>query len=384
MSVVHAVASERDSAPEYFSLPQEYYVSEEWYRRDLEVVLRPKWLFAGHTSTIPNAGDYFLFHLGDDSFIIIRQDDGSTRALANTCRHRGSPICLDQTGQGKKRLTCPYHAWSYGLNGDLRVAPRMQSNLDKSQYGLKQAAVEVWNGMIFVCAGVADPVPLAERMRDMDLSPWKLEDSRVAADETFDIPVNWKLVTENFWECYHCSIAHPELCAVYDPNASAPEVEEPDPAADLSDYVRSAADTLRPGVRSYTLTGERAVARPLGDAQQLPPEHDSLMFAFPNFNTVAIQDYFLTFSWLPRGPQLTQFRATWSVHKDAVEGRDYDLENLKALFRVTALEDIALATMSRAGVNSSTYEPGPYNRGLEAAVISWMRVYHHLHETHGG
>ena len=376
--------------PEYFSLPQEYYTSDKWFERDLDVIFRRRWLFAGHASTIPNPGDYFLFDLRDDSYVVIRQADGTIRALANVCRHRGSRICAEQTGQGKKRLTCPYHSWSYSLDGSLQTAPRMQAEFDKSQYPLKPAWVDEWYGMVFVCLGEERPVPLAERFRDDDLSPWKLEATKVAADETFDVAADWKLVSENFIECYHCSVAHPELCKVFDPGFSVVGERRLSNSNEVPSTVRETADdyfsfsadgTLRPGAQSFTIDGSYAVSKLLGDPDQPPPERDAGLFSFPNFNTVAVPDYFLTFSWLPTGPRSTRFRATWVVHQDAGEGRDYDVEGLKALFKVTAQEDVGLSALGQQGVNAGAYEPGPYNERLEAAVISWMRVYHSLHEN---
>lgn len=385
-------AAPASARPEYFSLPQEYYITPEWYERDLEVVFRSRWLFAGHASSIPDEGDYFLFELGPDSYVVVRQADGTIRALANVCRHRGSRICTEASGKGKKRLTCPYHAWSYGLDGSLRTAPRMQADLDKSQHGLKRAWVDEWYGMVFVCLADERPEPLASRFEGVDLGPWGLGATKVAADETFDVAADWKLVSENFIECYHCAVAHPELCQVFDPNFSVVGEKRLGNTREIPSKVRETSDdyfsfsadgTLRPGARSFTMDGEYAVSRLLGDSGDPPPERDSGLFSFPNFNTVAVPDYFLTFSWLPVGPRASRFRATWLVHEDAEEGRDYDVEHLKALFRVTAQEDVDLSVLGQQGINGHAYEPGPYNERLEAAVISWMRVYHSLHEQAG-
>ena len=376
-----------DDAPEYFSLPQEYYTGE-WHELDLEVIFRRRWLFAGHASSIPNPGDYFLFELGDDSYIVVRDADGTINALANVCRHRGSRICAEPSGEGKKRLTCPYHAWSYGLDGSLRTAPRMQEEFDKSQYQLRRAWVDEWYGMVFVCLDRERPEPLANRFDGVDLGPWRLDATKVAADETYEVAADWKLVSENFIECYHCSVNHPELCQVFDPGDSVVGEKRLSDASEIPSRVRetdddyfsfSAEGTLRPGAQSFTMDGEYAVSKLLGDPGDPPPERDSGLFSFPNFNTVAVPDYFLTFSWLPAGPRATRFRATWVVHEDAEEGRDYDAEQLKALFEVTAQEDVDLSALGQQGVNGAAYEPGPYNERLEAAVISWMRVYHSLH-----
>src|SRR5262249_11481394 len=139
-----------------FSLPQEFYTSEEVFRLELERVFRQRWLFAGYTCQLPRAGDYFTFEIGDDSLIVIRDDEGAVRAHVNTCRHRGSRVCTEPAGHVGK-LICPYHQWVYERNGRLVGARWMGADFDKSQYPLHSAHVRVLAGLIYVCLAEEPP-----------------------------------------------------------------------------------------------------------------------------------------------------------------------------------------------------------------------------------
>lgn len=384
-----ATADSVSTPPEFSALNGAYYLTEDWYQRDLERIFYKQWLFAGHGTSIPEPGDYFAFELGTESLIVVRQKDGGVKAFYNLCRHRGTRICPEknrEVGHVKKDFVCLYHGWSYKLDGSLGNAPKMPSDFDKSAYGLKEAHVEEWNSLIFLSLADGEPPQrISERFKEVDITRYGLGDSKVVADMTYEIDANWKLVSENFIECYHCSIVHPELCSVYDPHDSvvgekltdriAAQAELPPPAETYHAF--SLDGFLRPGRESLTMSGRPAVKRLLGDAAN-PPANNGALYAFPNFDFGILPDYFLVQSWLPISPTKTVFRNTYSVHKDAVEGEDYDLEELVALMDVTSREDLDICAQQDV-VASRAYEPGPYNPTLEAGVVEWMRTYHHIH-----
>ncbi|HWI71024.1 MAG TPA: aromatic ring-hydroxylating dioxygenase subunit alpha [Baekduia sp.] len=385
-----AVATDTSTAPpEFFPLNGEYYLTDEWYQRDLEQIFYKQWLFAGHGTTIPEPGDYFVFELGTESIIVARQNDGGVKAFHNLCRHRGTRICPERNrekGHLKKDFVCLYHGWSYKLDGALGNAPKMPEDLDKSKFGLKEAHCDEWNSLIFISLADGEPpATISQRFTEVDISAYDLPNSKVVADMTYEIDANWKLVSENFIECYHCSIVHPELCHVYDPHDSvvgeklsdriAAQNELP-PAAETY-HAFSLDGFLRPGRESLTMSGRPAVKRLLGDPTN-PPTKNGALYAFPNFDFGILPDYFLVQSWLPISPTKTVFRNTFSVNKDAVEGEDYNVDELVALMDVTSREDLDI-TAQQDVVQSRAYEPGPYNPTLEAGVVEWMRSYHHIH-----
>ena len=193
------------------SLAQAFYCDPAIYRRDLERVFMASWLYAGHISEVQKPGDYFLFEVGDESVIVVRGRDGEIRALVNVCRHRGSRVCVEQQGSAK-RFMCPYHAWTYDLDGRLVAARLMPEGFDKAAHGLTQLHVRVFEGFIFVnFADQPDDFAALEEDLAPRLKPYHFDKAKVAFRELFKIQSNWKLMTENYLECYHCSPAHPEF-----------------------------------------------------------------------------------------------------------------------------------------------------------------------------
>lgn len=367
------------------ALTGDHYVSEDWYKADLDVIFYKQWLFAGHGTEIPNKGDFFAFSVGTENVIVTRQADGSLKALHNVCRHRGTRICVEEQGTAGRTFSCPYHAWSYGVDGKLIGAPQMPGNFDKSEYGLKEAWVEEFQTLIFVNFSEEKPKPISEDFADVDLSLWALDDSKVVKELTYEIEANWKLVSENFIECYHCTVVHPELCAIYDPALSVVGERVSDLQHVITDedvpdtyHEFSVEGFLRPGMRSLTMDGKLAVAKQMGRDGKHPTTAGAL-YAFPNFTIGLSPDHMLTQSWFPVSPTRTRFRQTFVVHKDAEPGVDFDVDKLVQLMDITAKEDLDVCGLQDV-VASRAYEPGPYHPDLELAVINWMKTYHHLHE----
>ena len=194
-----------------FSLPQAFYVDDELFEADLEAVFGTDWIFACNGCEIPKPGDYLTLEIGRNSVIVLRSRDGEVRAFHNTCRHRGSRICLTEKGRAS-RLVCPYHQWVYELDGRLLNARQMPEGFDKSGYGLKPARVEVVCGLVYVSIG--DDPPSLARYRDAVtpyIAPHRPDRTKVAFEMTIIEEANWKLVIENNRECYHCAANHPEL-----------------------------------------------------------------------------------------------------------------------------------------------------------------------------
>ncbi len=199
-------------------LPNAAYWSKDWLELEQERVFRRSWVFAGAEAEIPNTGDIKPVEIGGAPLVIVRDKDGSVRGFHNVCRHRGAKLVQDKCN--KSSITCPYHAWNYALNGDLRSRPHFHGpdKLDKFENGggekldLIFVRVEVWNGCIFVnVSGNAEPVtdwlePLLRRTPNYDFSS-----IRWAGKLEFEIKTNWKLVYENYMEGYHVFSVHPGL-----------------------------------------------------------------------------------------------------------------------------------------------------------------------------
>jgi choline monooxygenase len=206
------------------TLPYRWYADDEILRREHELIFDPSWQYVGHTGQAPEPGTFFTARCGRTPVVVTRARDGELRAFLNVCRHRGFPLA---EGSGKREtLQCPYHAWTYGLDGTLRAAPRSDelADFDRCKLGLVQVAVGTWGPFVFVNAS-PDPEPLADALGSM---PAQVAELGLDVDDLVfytrweaELEANWKVVCENFLECYHCSVAHPQLAEMLDVSVDA-------------------------------------------------------------------------------------------------------------------------------------------------------------------
>jgi phenylpropionate dioxygenase-like ring-hydroxylating dioxygenase large terminal subunit len=361
-------------------LSREYYTSEGWYERDLERVFRQRWLFAGHASEVSDPGQFFTFELGTDSVIVSRANSGELKAFHNVCRHRGSRVCQESAGH-VKGFRCPFHGWSYGLDGTLKVASKMPPEFDKSSFPLRPVWLEEWNGLCFISLADERPGSVSEALASADFSDYGLARTKVIADRVYHTAANWKLVAETFGECYHCAINHPGMCRVLDPFGDIEAWDDADAvneSPDDGDYVLYTPDVtpaMIHGAVTMSTDGQLVCQRRLG-ALDRPQSENAGVFWFPNFGMFAQPDYAITFSWLPTSPTTTIFRSTWSVHEDAVEGQDYDPENVAEFEHQINVEDTDLCGVVQLGVSSQAYDnSAPYHPVFEAPLRGYMRTY---------
>jgi Rieske 2Fe-2S family protein len=356
-----------------FSLPQAFYVDPGVFERDLDL-LAGRWTFAVHASELAEAGDWATVELGRESAIVARADDGVLRAFANVCRHRGSRICSEARGRSGF-LTCPYHAWSYGLDGRLRHAREMPEGFDPASHGLKALPLSEIGGLVFV-AFDDDPPDLGAAACALApmLALFDWASARVALRRSYRVAANWKLVMENYHECYHCAPAHPEfarLHALARPNTRVLS-GEPDPASGLADFEdwgtegrdREAARVMRSFLLPGLVTGSRdgsRLAPPMGEGGA---RQDGLVvFAEVGMLAafLAYPDHGVIYRFVPRDTRATDMEVIWLVSGEAQAGRDYDPEALAWLWDVTSLEDRRIIERNQAGVRSRWYEPGPFS-----------------------
>jgi Rieske 2Fe-2S family protein len=188
-------------------LAQEYYTSSSIFGTEMEAILSKKWLCAGHHSQIPDPGSYFVFEIGNESLIITRDRTGGIRAFFNICRHRGARVCTEAQGRFVGGIQCPYHAWTYGLDGKLIGAPHMDEveGFERSDFPLRPVPVAVWEGLIFINL-TPDPVPFESDFTPLigKFSRWHLAQLQRVHQTVYEVDANWKLLFQNYSECYHC------------------------------------------------------------------------------------------------------------------------------------------------------------------------------------
>jgi phenylpropionate dioxygenase-like ring-hydroxylating dioxygenase large terminal subunit len=211
------------------TLPARWYVEAEVFQAEKERIFHRSWQYVGHTGQVSSVGDFFTTLLGDIPVVVVRDSENAIRAFANVCRHRGSEVVLECAGN-RKTLQCHYHGWTYNLNGTLRNAPREneQREFAKERLGLAPFEVETWGPLIFV-----NPAPAATPLRDVigelpqifERVGIDFAQMRMLRRDVYEIAANWKIVVENFNECYHCPIAHPKFSEVIDTNAYRVEAD---------------------------------------------------------------------------------------------------------------------------------------------------------------
>lgn len=361
-----------------YALAREFYVCDEVFERDMDLLLG-RWTCVGHASEVPAVGDYLVVELGLESAIVVRGEDGALRALNNVCRHRGSRIRPPGAGHAAV-LTCPYHAWSYRLDGRLRAAREMPEGFDPGQYALKPWPIAVIGGLILISSSDTPPrLDAIEAALGAMTARYGWEEARIAHRKTYAVAANWKLAMENYHECYHCAVAHPEFSvhhALANPKGRAlrsdGDVEVWGADADGREVARMMASALMRGARTGSADG--ALVAPLMDREG--GEAGECLFAEAGFLSafLAYADHGVIYRFIPRATLLTEMEVIWLVRDDAVEGRDYDLSVLTWLWDVTSLADKKIIEMNQAGVRSRFFEPGPYSL-MEPGTAAYTARY---------
>ena len=378
------------------TLPGACYVDPDLYRLDLERIWYREWIFVAHTVEVPERGSYVTAAVGDHQIVIVRGGDDRIRALHNVCRHRGSLVCSDVSGIARHRLVCPYHQWSYELDGKLARTRSAGDDVDVDSLGLLPVACEVaGDSMIFVSFADAPPdfAPM-RTLTDEYLAPFELGTAQIAARSVTVEEANWKLVMENNRECHHCRGNHPELCTSF---PEAPLHTGGATAADAralervvargaahglpSDFIaspdhqfRAMRMPLKGDTRSMTADGAPAVNRRFGN---LPDVNlgDVLLYHYPTCWNHFMADHAVTFRMLPLGPTRTQLTTTWLVPAGASRGADYEVDELTRVWTITNAQDTELVERTQRGVRSPAYRPGPYAPVDELGVIQFVDWY---------
>lgn len=340
------------------------YHSPEHYALELERFFRPDWRFVCHVSELAEPGSYMSYELDRDSVIVVRTSEGEINAFHNVCRHRGAPLVRESRGQCQGSLVCPFHGWRYGLDGRLRTAPLMHDGFDRSGLDLKPAWVETWNGFVFVCVGSRRPSPISERLAGADFSGYDMDRLKVVWEREDIVEANWKIAWEGGIECYHCPMNHPGLMKVtpfddYGDQLNASRICEYDYIPDRPSFPEFQDDPSKNGIRhaDNPARSSTVVQWHLGVFELFVGHRGAGAAAFR-----------------PLGPTRTAIRMIQLVPVDAVEGVDYTMERLR-LGATVRDEDNTLVELVQKGVTSSAFEPGPFNRDLEAGNRVFTEVY---------
>jgi Rieske 2Fe-2S family protein len=336
------------------TLPACYYTDAELFRREMAAFFFEGWFCAGRADVIPNAGDYFLREIAGESLIIVRSDAGSVEAFYNVCRHRGTRLCSKPEGSFAGRIQCPYHGWSYGLDGRLLGAPHMESSVFRHlDYPLHKLHTGLWDGHIFLNAQ-PHPEPLAAQLADLParFAAWRMTELRLQKRIVYDIQANWKLVVANYNECLHCPVLHPALNRLTDYLGSDNQTPQPT-------YMGGSMG-FRGGAETMSIDGcrRRDYLPGLSETERKKVCYFSI---YPNLLLSLHPDYMMIHTLWPSAVDRTQIICEWYFHPEELAKADFVSDDAIEFWDITNREDWRIVELSQAGIQSRAYTPGPYS-----------------------
>jgi Rieske 2Fe-2S family protein len=339
-----------------FTLPARYYTDATLFDRDVETFFRRMWVCVGRLEEIPLDGSFITRDLGGDNLILLRTGAGdNVRAFHNLCRHRGTRLCAERDGRLQGSIQCPYHAWTYGFDGQLIGAPHMDGSpgFSRADFPLLACRAEVWDGHIFVCLDDSAP-DLATQLADLPpkFAPWQIGRLRRGARREYDVAANWKLIVQNYNECLHCPNLHPQL-------------------NQLSHYLSGENEPLRrtymggrmdlnDGVQTMSADGlcRRDYLPGLSDGDRRRVYYYSV---FPNLLLAPHPDYVMTHTLWPLAPNRTRVVCEWHFHPDQLNAPGFVCDDVTEFWDMTNRQDWHVCELAQAGTSSRAYQPGPYS-----------------------
>jgi phenylpropionate dioxygenase-like ring-hydroxylating dioxygenase large terminal subunit len=352
------------------SLPQKYFVSPEIFAKERAGIFSKEWLLVGHQSRIRDAGDYIVQQVIGESLIVIRDKTGEIHGFFNVCRHRGTRLKEDTCGHAST-IQCPYHAWTYGLDGRLVGAPHMDQvpGFDKADYSLHRVNLGLWEGFIFVNLGDASTERGGYRSLEDWFAPlkgkfshWNMSILQPAKRIEYDVHANWKLMFENYSECYHCPGVHPQLQKVSPYDSAENDLRE---GPFLGGFMK-----INPG-KSLTMSGN-ACAAFVGKIENL--QQVFYYSIFPNMLLSLHPEYVMVHQLWPQSPERTLIVCDWLFHPDAFDRKDFRPEDAIEFWDMTNKQDWHVCELSQQGIASRAYQPGPYS-SRESIPAAWDEYY---------
>jgi Rieske 2Fe-2S family protein len=379
-------------APSAKSLPQKYFVSPAIFADEREKIFSTQWVLVGHQSQLAQAGDYFTAEIAGESLIVVRDKRGEIHGFYNVCRHRGSRLIENRNGQLSAAIQCPYHAWTYALDGRLLGAPHMDDvpDFNKADYSLHPVNLALWEGFIFVNLADSESLTsiLSQRERQNELpsagyrsltdwfapldgkfSRWNLPTLRSAKRIEYDVRANWKLIFENYSECYHCLGVHPELSKISPYDSAENDLTE---GPFLGGFMRIAKG------KSLTMSGN-ACALGIADKEEEgegeEAKHRVFYYSmFPNMLLSLHPDYVMVHQLWPQSPERTLILCDWFFHPEAFRRGDFDPDDAIQFWDMVNWQDWHVCELSQQGISSRAYEPGPYS-ARESIPAAWDEYY---------
>ena len=345
------------------TLPSSAYRSPEAFENERERMFFREWFCIGREEALLATGDFIRADVAGERILVVRTRDGGLRGHYDVCRHRGSRLVLETepeapgaavpSGRFKGSIVCPYHAWTYALTGELRAAPFLNESdgLRKQDLSLHPVGIEVWGGFVFVHFTPAEAVPLAEQLGEMParIRRYPLEDLRTAHRIVYDVAANWKVIVENYNECYHCGPVHPELCEV------VPAFKRRGGAG--LDWEQGVPH--REGATTFTLTGTTDRAPFPGLTEDERTRHKGEL-VYPNLMVSLSADHVAAFRLWPLDPGRTVIECDFLFHPAEMERTSFDPSDAVGFWDLVNRQDWRICEAVQDGMGSRAFDVGYY------------------------
>lgn len=338
------------------TLPGHRYTDPENFRREQERIFEQEWFCAVRSADLERPGAYRTVSVGRESVLITRNRRGELRAFLNVCRHRGARLCTEESGEVRRALQCPYHAWTYDLDGRLTAAPNLarMPDVDRSGLGLHSVALREWLGCAWVCLAGQPPSfeetvvrAVADRLGGPEvIGHYGVEDLALGRRHTYDVAANWKLIVENFMECYHCATIHPELTEVL------PEFAD----GFAAQYFVGHGPEFAAEAEGFTVDGSAGFGRLPG----VPDSHDRRYYALtirPQVFLNLVPDHVILHRMFPVAEDRTIVECDWLYAPDVV-GSGTDVSRSVELFHRVNAQDFAACEQTQPAMSSRAYRDG--------------------------
>jgi Rieske 2Fe-2S family protein len=338
------------------TLPGRAYTDPDLFAAEQEHIFEQMWFCAARSSDVGAPGAFKTVEVGRESVLVTRNRKGEARAFFNVCRHRGAKLCTEESGEARRAFQCPYHAWTYDFDGKLVAAPNLTKmpDIDRVEYGLRTIAVQEWLGYVWVCLAEQPPSfgdtvrsAVVERLGDLaSLENYGVENLAVGRRIVYDVKANWKLIIENFMECYHCATIHPELTEVL------PEFAD----GYAAQYFVGHGAEFAPDVKGFTVDGSEGVDRIPGVSQDQDRRYYAITIK-PQVFVNLVPDHVIFHRMFPMAADRTVVECDWLYLPGVVES-GVDVDASVELFHRVNVQDFDACERCQPTMSSRVYADG--------------------------
>jgi Rieske 2Fe-2S family protein len=350
------------------TLDGRWYTSPDVFADERERIFTRDWICVGRTEELTTVGDYRLADVAGESVIVVRDQQGTLHAFYNVCRHRGSRVCEQERGHFAGSIQCPYHAWTYALDGSLKVARNMADvpSFDVRDFPLHRVALATWEGFIFLnLTRSPEPFEVAFAPLLKHFAEWNVASLRTARSIEYHLECNWKLVFQNYSECYHCPPVHPQLDRLSPSDSGRNDLTD---GRFLGGY-----SELRDHASSLTSTGDTN-RPPLRGIRSDNLNRVYYYTIFPSMLFSLHPDYVMVHYVRPLAVDRTHVVCSWLFDHETMSRSDFDPSDAVDFWDLTNRQDWHVNELTQKGVESRAYVPGPY-ANAEGLLAAFDRHY---------